>query len=127
MVGAGRGRNLGRVDKSGKMVIPCLYSEIGEPDERGWMRVLRDGKWGYLRENGEVVVPCDYNLIGEPNAYGLIPVTSGGKHGFLDADGREVLPRFFHPHFRFQGRLCPDELRVAAWCCATEPYGGQWD
>ena len=46
----------GRVDKSGKMVIPCLYSEIGEPDERGWMRVLRDGKWGYLRENGEVVV-----------------------------------------------------------------------
>ena len=44
------------------------------------MRVLRDGKWGYLRENGEVVVPCDYNLIGEPNAYGLIPVTSGGKH-----------------------------------------------
>lgn len=29
----------GRVDKSGKMVIPCLYSEIGEPDERGWMRV----------------------------------------------------------------------------------------
>ena len=85
----------GRVDKSGKMVIPCLYSEIGEPDERGWMRVLRDGKWGYLRENGEVVVPCDYNLIGEPNAYGLIPVTSGGKHGFLDADGREVLPCFF--------------------------------
>ena len=59
------------------------------------MRVLRDGKWGYLRENGEVVVPCDYNLIGEPNAYGLIPVTSGGKHGFLDADGREVLPCFF--------------------------------
>ena len=34
----------GRIDKTGKTIIPCLYSEIGEPDERGWMRVLRDGK-----------------------------------------------------------------------------------
>ena len=68
--------------KRGKSSFPCLYSEIGEPDERGWMRVLRDGKWGILRQDGEVIVPCAYNLIGEPNAYGLIPVTSDGKHGF---------------------------------------------
>ena len=115
----------GRVDKSGKMVIPCLYSEIGEPDERGWMRVLRDGKWGYLRENGEVVVPCDYNLIGEPNAYGLIPVTSGGKHGFLDADGREVLPCFFTYISDFKDGYARTNYG-GSMMLRDEPYGGQW-
>ncbi len=115
----------GRVDKSGKMVIPCLYSEIGELDERGWMRVLRDGKWGYLRENGEVVVPCDYNLIGEPNAYGLIPVTSGGKHGFLDADGREVLPCFFTYISDFKDGYARTNYG-GSMVLRDEPYGGQW-
>ena len=115
----------GRIDKTGKTVIPCLYSEIGEPDERGWMRVLRDGKWGVLRQDGEVVVPCAYNLIGEPNAYGLIPVTSDGKHGFLGADGREVLPCFFSYISDFKDGYARTNYG-GSMVLRDEPYGGQW-
>ena len=109
----------GRIDKTGKTVIPCLYSEIGEPDERGWMRVLRDGKWGVLRQDGEVVVPCAYNLIGEPNAYGLIPMTrpfSGGvavvsynnvNFGLVDRNGGEVSSFRYKRIGRFNDGLAP--------------------
>ena len=115
----------GRIDKTGKTIIPCLYSEIGEPDERGWMRVLRDGKWGILRQDGEVIVPCAYNLIGEPNAYGLIPVTSDGKHGFLGADGREVLPCFFSYISDFKDGYARTNYG-GSMVLRDEPYGGQW-
>ena len=115
----------GRIDKTGKTIIPCLYSEIGEPDERGWMRALRDGKWGVLRQDGEVVVPCAYNLIGEPNAYGLIPMTSDGKHGFLGADGREVLPCFFSYISDFKDGYARTNYG-GSMVLRDEPYGGQW-
>ena len=97
----------------------------GEPDERGWMRVLRDGKWGILRQDGEVIVPCAYNLIGEPNAYGLIPVTSDGKHGFLGADGREVLPCFFSYISDFKDGYARTNYG-GSMVLRDEPYGGQW-
>lgn len=116
----------GRIDKTGKTVIPCLYSEIGEPDERGWMRVLRDGKWGVLRQDGEVVVPCAYNLIGEPNAYGLIPMTSDGKHGFLGATGAKCC-LVSSPIFPISRTVMPGRTTAAAWCCATNPTAASGD
>ena len=89
------------------------------------MRVLRDGKWGILRQDGEVIVPCAYNLIGEPNAYGLIPVTSDGKHGFLGADGREVLPCFFSYISDFKDGYARTNYG-GSMVLRDEPYGGQW-
>ena len=89
------------------------------------MRVLRDGKWGVLRQDGEVVVPCAYNLIGEPNAYGLIPMTSDGKHGFLGADGREVLPCFFSYISDFKDGYARTNYG-GSMVLRDEPYGGQW-
>lgn len=85
----------GRINTSGESLIPCLYTRIDEPDERGWMLASRDGGWGYLDAGGKEVVPCVYDQLGAENRYGFIPVRAGGKWGFLGRDGKEVLPCFF--------------------------------
>jgi len=85
----------GYFDKSGKLVIPCIYREASMFKD-GYAYVANtDGRYGYIDVDGKTVIPFQYEL-----AYGygdgLFTVGHAGqydyKFGMVDKYNNEVVP-----------------------------------
>ena len=62
----------GIVDSTGRLVVPCLYDDVGYPTE-GRVAVVRNGRYGYCDFNGNLVIPIQYLVAGDFNE-GWAPV-----------------------------------------------------
>jgi len=98
------GGKWGAIDKTGKEVIPCIYSELlfysrdlvlvnfggaercncsSKGGNKGgifgnwWVKWLYDGKWGFVDKTGKEVIPCIYNNVEDFD--GFAKVNIGGK------------------------------------------------
>ena len=80
----------GFIDKTGKLVIPCVYDAVDEFHD-GLARVNKDGKLGFIDKTGKVVIPLEYDAIGIFHE-GLASVKNNGKYGFIDTTGKVVIP-----------------------------------
>ena len=73
----------GFIDKSGTLVIPCIYDAAGSFSSDGLAYVSRNGKYGYIDKTGSTVIPFEYD-----GAYGagggLAAVVKNGKCGLVD-------------------------------------------
>lgn len=82
---------IGFIDKTGSLVIPCDYEGVGSFSTDGICEVKKDGKWGYISTDGSEVIPFEYD-----NAYGagggLASVVKDGKCGLLDYSNRVIVP-----------------------------------
>lgn len=52
----------GFVDKSGKIVVDCIYDMVTEINEYGYAGIKQDGKWGAIDSNGQVIQEPIYEL-----------------------------------------------------------------
>lgn len=82
----------GLADASGKIIQRPKYDEILSKNKQGLVRVVKDGKIGFLNLKGVEVLAPKYSKIEEP-IEGLIKVETDGLYGFLDANTlKEVTP-----------------------------------
>ena len=82
----------GLADASGKIIQRPKYDEILSKNKQGLVRVVKDGKIGFLNLKGVEVLAPKYSKIEEPTE-GLIKVEADGLYGFLDASNlKEVTP-----------------------------------
>ena len=82
----------GLADASGKIIQRPKYDEILSKNKQGLVRVVKDGKIGFLNLKGVEVLAPKYSKIEEP-IEGLINVETDGLYGFLDANTlKEVTP-----------------------------------
>lgn len=56
----------GFIDKSGELIIDCIYDEVTEFNEYGYAGIKLDNKWGSLNTSGEVVEEPKYILTTKP-------------------------------------------------------------
>ena len=84
-------RKWGFVDKSGEVVVPIIYDNVGSFFYEGLAAVMLDGKWGFIDKSGSEVVPFIYDIVEEFHD-GLAAVVLGDKWGFIDKTGEVVLP-----------------------------------
>ena len=52
----------GFVNKSGQIVVECIYDMVTETNEYGYAGIKKDGKWGSIDANGQVVQEPIYEL-----------------------------------------------------------------
>lgn len=52
----------GFVNKSGQIVVECIYDMVTEINEYGYAGIKKDGKWGSIDANGQVVQEPIYEL-----------------------------------------------------------------
>lgn len=45
----------------GKIIIPCVYEEVGFYSDDGLAKVKKAGKYGYINNKGAVVIPLEYD------------------------------------------------------------------
>lgn len=84
------------IDKEGKRISE-QYTRMYGPNENFWMHVIKDGKWGLMRDDNTFVLPFEYDL---PKAMGqvlhtiemeMIPIKKGPLIGFANKNGQEVV------------------------------------
>lgn len=80
----------GFMDKTGNVVIPCIYDHTGDFHE-GLARVENRKKWGFVDNAGREVIPCQYGYADDFHD-GLACVNVGLKeYGFIDKTGQVVI------------------------------------
>ena len=52
----------GFVNKSGQIVVECIYDMVTETNEYGYAGIKKDGKWGSIDANGQVLQEPIYEL-----------------------------------------------------------------
>ena len=84
----------GVMDKTGVIVIPAKFAEIGK-FSNGLAPAKMDKLYGYINTKGDWVIKPKYNSA-EPFSNGLAAVALGPlmkeKWGFIDASGKVIIP-----------------------------------
>ncbi|MDR0825322.1 MAG: WG repeat-containing protein [Prevotella sp.] len=108
-------RRLGFIDKTGKEITPCIYSDIYVSTTTSYGVTIRksfsegltgvqingiNGKWGYIDMTGQEIIPCIYDAAFEFTD-GLARVVFNGKWGFIDKTGEVVIPCIYDVAFPF--------------------------
>lgn len=87
-------RKFGFIDKTGTLVIPCVYDNFVSFGNDGLCAVEKDGKWGYIDKSGRIVIPFEYDeAFGAENR--LAAVGRDGKYGLVDYANRVIVPLEF--------------------------------
>ena len=76
----------GFVDKSGRLVVPCIY-DFCDDFEDGLARVKQSDKWGFIDKTGKEEIPCKFELCHEFRE-GFANIKLNEKWGFVDKTGR---------------------------------------
>jgi len=82
-------RKWGFIDKSGKEVIPNIYSDFFSFSEG--LAAAKKDKWGFIDKNCKEIVPFKYDEV-KSFLDGMAAVKYGSKWGFIDKKGKQILP-----------------------------------
>lgn len=85
----------GFIDKTGKVVVPCIYNDAQHFKDSlvTWVKT-NDKKWLLINRKGEIIPTKDYSKVSyffEDN-HGLSGVYEGDNLGFINREGKEVIP-----------------------------------
>lgn len=81
----------GLIDKSGKIVIPCVYENYYIEFAEGLAAVKINGKFGFIDKEGKLSIPCIYDGVGRFSE-GLAKVSSNNLWGYIDKNNKLVIP-----------------------------------
>lgn len=84
----------GFIDKTGIMVIPCIYDYICDFSD-GLARVEKVGKYGFINRAGTEVISCVYDDARDfSEGFAAVAVYVNGilKWGFIDKNGMAIIP-----------------------------------
>jgi len=87
----------GTIDRTGKKVIPCIYSKLF--DLKAWGFDTRDvlylvtcnGKMGIINAGGKAIIPCIYDNL-KVSWTSPIPAQKNGRYGIIDLGGKTLTP-----------------------------------
>ena len=57
---------------------------------KGFAKVKKDGKWGYINTKGEQIVECKFDYVGDFKD-GLAMVEKDGKRGYINTKGEQIV------------------------------------
>jgi hypothetical protein len=84
------GKLFGFIDKTGTMLIPPTYPDVGEFSEGlAAVKLGSNGKWGYIDTAGRVVIKPEFDVARE-FVNGIASVRVGDKNGYIDKTGRYI-------------------------------------
>lgn len=93
---------VGYINKTGALVIPCVYEAGGAFSDDGVAYARKDGKYGYIDKTGKTVIPFEYDA-----AYGagdgLASVVKNGKCGLVDYNNNVVVPLEYDDISSYEG------------------------
>lgn len=89
----GNNNRWGVKDDSGKLVVPCVYSQVSKKGySEGLLGVVRKNKWGFIDVKGTVVIPFQYSAISSAGfTEGVLACAKKDKWGYIDVLGREII------------------------------------
>ncbi len=82
---------VGLVDSSGGIIIPCENDQVWNLQDNGNIKVLKDGKLGIYNINGDIIVPAIYDMIWDYKD-GMAKVIRNSMIGYINTEGNEVIP-----------------------------------
>ncbi len=83
---------LGFIDKSGKLIIPCMYGDIlSNKGYSGIVWMEQNSRWGAIDKTGKIVVPFVYESVSYLNNNDLKKVVKDRKCGIVDNTGNLIL------------------------------------
>jgi hypothetical protein len=99
------GDKWGYADATGKTVVPCIYTYIGEFND-GLAYVYQNGKYGYVNTSGKVIIPIIYDMAGNFSD-GLAYVSKNGRYGYIDKSAELVVPCIYEEAADFREGIAP--------------------
>ncbi len=81
----------GTINLSGVEIIPIMYDKLIPMPSDSLIKILNEGKWGYLDNKGKIFVKAEYEEL-DQITNGMIKVKKEGKYGFLNDKGELVIP-----------------------------------
>lgn len=84
----------GWIDRSGKLVIPMIYSVYTKAwDKQGWLPAFFwGGKAGWIDRRGQIMLPFERQGCQSFDDAGMAPVFRDEKWGWIDRSGKLVIP-----------------------------------
>ena len=79
----------GMIDRSGKVVIPASYDELG-PFEKNRAPFAYDKHWGFIDESNKIVIENRFTKV-TPFVSDAAAVLDGGKAALIDLDGTNLV------------------------------------
>ena len=67
---------------------------------KGFAKVKKDGKWGYINTKGEQIVECKFDYVGDFKD-GLAMVEKDGKRGYINTKGEQIIEYKFDDAYDF--------------------------
>lgn len=82
----------GYIDRSGKLVIPVLYSIAHEFSEGLAMVAFENKKYGFIDKSGKIIIPFKYDTnYSYEFSNQFICLSKGSKKGIIDTKGTELI------------------------------------
>lgn len=88
-----QGMKYGFIDRTGKVVIPCVYHSVSNFKE-GFALVDTGEQLGFIDKTGNMAIPLSYARADDFNE-GLARVRTGMHYGLIDQTGKEVVPLIY--------------------------------
>ena len=76
----------GFIDRTGKIVIPCIYDEACSFNEGDIACIKQNGKYGFINKSGDLLIPCVYDKA-ETFFKGFARVKQNDRNGIIDSWG----------------------------------------
>ena len=122
---------------SGKTIVPCIYLEVGEPDNvsfRGKLIAVKkdNGKWHFVDYHG---LPkgrqdqYDYANWWSTAEYGIVGTIVNGemKYGYVDERGDEKIScKYAAASDFFEGLALVKNAKYGPWICINKAEGEQY-
>lgn len=80
----------GTINTKGEEVIKPAYDYLSSYFQDGLIKVIIDGKVGFIDTLGKIIIPIEFESAEYPND-GLIAVKKNGKHGYLNYNGNVAI------------------------------------
>lgn len=101
----------GFVDKSGSLVIPCEYKNVGEfHDGLAWVYDKANAYYGFIDKTGKLALPFQYSEVWGSFDNGIAVVRIGRRTAVIDKTGKEVIPQ----GYAYAARISSETLVVAS-------------
>lgn len=86
--GCWEGGKWGFIDKTGKEVVPLMYSAAHSFSD-GLAAVMNNNKWGFIDLNGKIIIPLIYEQV-EGFMEGSASVKKGDEYFSIDKTGKRI-------------------------------------
>ncbi|KAF5029099.1 WG containing repeat protein [anaerobic digester metagenome] len=90
-----RNKLIGLAEKSGKIILPCEYEEIGQFwRDKNIALIRRDTMYGVIDSNFKIIIPCEYELI-QFDLTGNLIFKKNGFFGLMDLKTNILIPALY--------------------------------